>query len=110
MTLVRLRPLAEDDLLDRTRYYRREAGDEVAVRFFDSAIESLDAIGASPGLGSPLVGERCGVPGLRWRRIVGFPCGWYYFFVGQRVDVVRLLADMQDLGRMLGGSEPDVDY
>lgn len=110
MTVVRLRPLAERDLIERTRYYRREAGDDVAARFFDSAVRSLDAIGASPGLGSPLVGERCGVPGLRLRRIHGFPCGWYYFVVGRRVDVVRLLADMQDLASMLGEAEPDLDY
>jgi plasmid stabilization system protein ParE len=79
---VHLRPSAEADLIERTRYYRREAGDAVAERF--------------------------GVPGLRVWRINGFPCGWYYFVVNDAADVVRLLADMQDLASLLGTGD-DVD-
>lgn len=106
---VRLRPSAETDLIERTRYHRREAGDAVAERFFDTAIGILEAIERAPGVGSAQLGERCGVPGLRVRRINGFPCGWYYFVVNDAVDVVRLLADMQDLQGLLGTGD-DVDY
>lgn len=89
--------MAEAELVDRTRYYRREGGDSLAERFFDAAIEALGAIGRMPGAGSPRVGELCGIPGLRVRRVVGFPCGWFYFVTHDHVDVVRLLADAQDL-------------
>lgn len=104
MTPARLRPLAELDLVDRTRHHRRE-GDEVGIRFFDASIAALDAIGRMPGAGSPRVGELCDVPGLRFRRVEGFPCGWFYLIATDHIDVVRLLADAQDLPAMLADTE-----
>lgn len=93
--------MAETDLVDRTRYYRREGGDVLGERFFDAAIATLDSIRRMPGAGSPGLGERCGVPGLRFRRVAGFPCGWFYFVATDHIDVVRLLADAQDLPAIL---------
>ena len=107
MTLTKLRPLAGSDLVDRTRYYRLEGGDSLGERFFDAAITALGAIGRMPGAGSPHVGELCGIPGLRVRRVVGFPCGWFYFVTQHHVDVVRLLADAQDLPAILAGSDDE---
>lgn len=106
MTAVLLRPLAEADLVERTQYYRRQAGDDTATKFFDSAIAALGAIGGMPNAGSPLPGELTGIPGLRARRIVDFPCAWFYFVTGPHVDAVRLLHDAQDLPAVLAGLEP----
>jgi hypothetical protein len=39
------------------------------------------------------MGELCGVPGLRFRSVAGFPFGWFYFVAADHVDVVRLLAE-----------------
>ena len=105
MTTVLLRPRAEADLIERTRYYRDEAGGDVATRFFDAAIAALRSIGRMPGAGSPLVGELCGIPGLRVRRVGGFPCGWYYLVGDRQVDVVRLLSESQDLAVILGNPD-----
>ena len=107
MTPTRLRPLAATDLVHRTRYYRGEGGDDLGERFFDAAIDALDAIGRMPSAGSPRLGELCGIPGLRFRRIGRFPCGWFYFVTGDHVDVVRLLAETQDLPALLGDTEPE---
>ena len=101
MTTTRLRPLAEADLIERTRYYRREGGDHLGRRFFDAAVAALDAIGRMPGAGSPQLGELCDIPGLRFRRIPGYPCGWFHFIATDHVDVVRLLAGAQDLPAIL---------
>ena len=101
MTPAWLRPLAEADLVERSHYYVAEAGDDVADRFFDSAIAALRAVERMPGTGSPRVGELCDIPGLRVRRIEGFPCGWFYFVRADHLDVVRLLADAQDLDAIL---------
>ncbi len=79
MTTVRLRPSTEADLVERTQHYRSEGGDQVGVRFFDAAIASLRGIGRMPGAGSPRTGELCDIPGLRVRRVPGFPVGWFYF-------------------------------
>ena len=102
MIEARLRPLAEADLVERTKYYRSEGSDELAGRFFDTAIESLRAIQRMPSAGSLRIGELCDVPGLRSHRLDGFPCGWFYFERVDHVDVVRLLAYGQDLATILG--------
>lgn len=107
MSHPRLRPLAEADLLERTRYYRSNAGDDVAARFFDAAIAALRAAARMPGTGSPRVGELCDIPGLRVRHIAGFPCGWFYFVHHDHIDVVRLLADAQDLNAALNAFDDD---
>lgn len=104
---TRLRPQAQVDLVERTRYYRREGGEELGHRFFDEAVAVLEAIGRMPGAGTPRVGELCDVPGLRYRRVTGFPCGWFYFIAVDGVDVVRLLADAQDLPAILADTEQE---
>lgn len=106
MTVTRLRPLAESDLVERTRYCRSEAGDEVGTRFFDAAIATLEAIGRMPDAGSPSVGEITGIERLRARRVVGFPCAWFYFVTEQHVDVVRLLHDAHNLPLILADLDP----
>jgi toxin ParE1/3/4 len=100
-----LRPQAEVDLVERTQYYRAEGGSDLGARFFNTAIVALDAIGRMPGAGSPQVGEMCGIDGLRVRRVPDFPCGWFYFVNGDLVDVVRLLADAQDIAAVLADIE-----
>jgi toxin ParE1/3/4 len=107
VTATRLRPLAESDLIERTRYYRREAGADVASRFFDAAIAALSAIGRMPNAGSTDPGELVGIDGLRARRIAGFPCAWFYFVNDRYVDVVRLLHEAQDLPVVLAGLAPE---
>ena len=107
MTDVRLRPMAEADLVERSEYYRSEGGDSLSERFFDAAIEALRDIERMPGAGSPRIGEMCGIDGLRSRRPARFPCGWFYFERGDYVDVVRLLAYAQDLETILGDLNQD---
>ena len=97
MSVARLRPLAEDDLVERTRYYSAEGWTDPAVRFFAAAVASLRAIEKMPNAGSPRAGDLCDIPGLRVRRIPGCPVGWFYFVRPDHADVVRLLSDAQDL-------------
>ena len=107
MTTAHLRPLAEADLVERTRYYRREAGEAVGERFFDAAVAALRTIERLPYVGSPRIGELSGIPGLRVLRITGFPCGWLYFVGPDDVDVVRLLAYAQDRTAILSELAPE---
>ncbi len=105
MTVARLRPSAENDLVERTRYYRTKAGDDIGARFFDAAVTALHSMERAPRVGSSRLGKLCGIPGLRVRRVVGFPCGWYYFIGSDNLDVVRLLADEKDLPSILADTE-----
>ena len=107
MSIARLRPLAEADLVERTRYYSAEGRTDLGVRFFDAAIASLRAIEKMPNAGSPGFGELCDIPGLRVRRIAGFPVGWLYFVRPDHADVVRLLSDAQDLPVILADLDQD---
>ncbi len=103
MKPAKLRPLAEQDLVERTRYYVGVDGSELGDRFFASAIEAVRSAEAMPGVSSPLVGERVGIDGLRRAGVDGFPCGWFSIERADHLDVIRLLADKQDLEDLLGG-------
>jgi toxin ParE1/3/4 len=41
--------------------------------------------------------------GLRVRRIEGFPCRWFCFVRAEHLDVIRLLADAQQVTAVLAG-------
>lgn len=101
MTAAWLRPRAEDDLVERARHYREHAGRAVAERFVDEAFAALRSVERMPNAGSPRAGELVGVEGLRSWRVRGFPVRWYYLVLPDRLDVVRLLADAQDLPTLL---------
>lgn len=101
MKPVELRPLAEADLVERTRHDRDAGGPEFGTRFFEAAIAALRAIEATPGIGSPRIGEMIGVPEVRRIGVQGFPCGWLYVDRPEVLDVVRLLADRQDVAVLL---------
>ena len=107
MTRAWLRPRAEDALLERAGYYRAQGGGDLAERFVDAAIAALRAAERLPKAGSPRVGELCDVAGLCAWRVRRFPVRWYYFVMEDRLDVVRLLADAQDLVVILGDDGPD---
>ncbi len=107
MKRAALRPLAEDDLIERNDYYRSAGGAQLAERFFDASIAALRRAEANPGIGSPRVGELTGIEGLRRVGVDGFPCGWIYLERAETLDVVRLLADRQDLSAALAISPGD---
>ena len=106
MTVAHLRPLAERDLVERTRYYQDQGDDALGEQFFDTAIASLREMERMPSIGSPRIGELCDIPGLRSYRIEGFPSGWFYFARAEHIDVVRLLAYAQDLSAILTDHHP----
>lgn len=97
MKPAELRPLAESDLVEQAAHYRGAGGRELAARFFDAAIAALRAVEGAPGVGSPRIGELIGFPELRRVGVSGFPCGWLYLERPDALDVVRLLADRQDV-------------
>jgi toxin ParE1/3/4 len=92
-----LRPRAEADLVEATRYYAREGGLALGERVFDAAIATLRSIERMPSMGSPRVGHICDIPGLRSWRVAGFPMQWLYFEAPDHLDVVRLVGERQDV-------------
>lgn len=97
MKRAHLRPQALADRKDSVRYYRREAGPQIAERMVIAARKAFDHIERSPGTGSPRIGQILDIPGLRSWRVSGFPLIWFYFEREDCLDVVRLLGEQQDI-------------
>lgn len=96
-----LRPQAEQDLIDITRWYAEQGGSKLAERAFDNARKAAALVERMPGLGSPAIGDAHGLPGLRHWGVEKFPMRWFYFERDEHLDVVRLLGDRQDIAAIL---------
>jgi len=72
VSVARLRPLAQDDLAERTRYYRADGGNHLGVRFFEAAVSSLRAIETMPNAGSPRVANSATFRGFESAEFRGF--------------------------------------
>ncbi len=97
-----LRPQALRDQQGDVRHYRKEGGARVAVRVVKATNAALDQIELDPGIGSPALGKRLGIAGLRTWQVAKFPLLWCYFERGDHLDVVRLLGERQDIATILG--------
>lgn len=97
-----LRPQALRDQQGEVRYYRKAGGTRVAVKVVKVMNAVLDQVELDPGIGSPMLGKRLGVPGLRTWRVAKFPLLWCYFERGDHLDAVRLLGERQGIATILG--------
>ncbi|MBA2723136.1 MAG: type II toxin-antitoxin system RelE/ParE family toxin [Methylibium sp.] len=97
-----LRPQALRDQQGEVRYYRKEGGARVAVRVVKATNAALDQIELDPGIGSPVLGKRLGIPGLRTWQVAKFPLLSCYFERADHLDVVRLLGERRDIATILG--------
>lgn len=102
MKPAQLRPQALRDQQGEVRYYRKEGGSRVAVKVAKATNAALDQIELDPGIGSPVLGKRLAIPGLRTWRVAKFPLLWCYFERPDHLDVVRLLGERQDTAAILG--------
>ncbi len=102
MKPAKLRPLAEEDLVDAAHHYAQAGGKALGERMFVAALAALKPIQRMPAMGSPRLGLLCDVPGLRSWRVKEFPMQWLYFEAEDHLDVVRLLGDQQDIAAILG--------
>lgn len=105
MTPARLRPAAQQDLVELSLWYASQGGAALAARLFDAARAALKPIQRRPGLGSPALAESVGMPGLRHWGVDGFPVRWFYLEREDHLDVLRLLGERQDIAAILA-AEP----
>lgn len=103
MKPAKLRPLAEQGLVEAAQYYVQAGGRALGERFFDAALAALKPIQRMPAMGSPRLGKLCDIPRLRAWRITGFPAQWFYFEAHDHLDVIRLLGERQDIAAILDG-------
>ena len=91
--------------MDVVRHCAQAGGVKLAERLFDAAVAALEPIQNMPAMGSPRVGLLCEIPGPRAWRVTDSPVQWLYFEAKDHLDVVRLLADRQNIVAILGGAE-----
>ena len=103
-----LRLSAKQDLSDAAVYYAERGGEALGEDLMAQALLALARIESMPGIGSPGSGQLIGLPGLRAWRLKVFPMRWFYFERDTHLDVVRLLADRQDIAAILA-DEPSLD-
>lgn len=108
MKAVRLRPRAGQDRRDEVRWYRGEAGPQVATNLVKALHRALTALARNPAIGSPSLGREIGIDGLRTWRIDGFPLTFWYFERADYVDVARLVGQRQDALRVDPDEPPSV--
>lgn len=91
-----LRPRAREDRREELRYYRRQAGEAIALRLVDALRDALSGLSRHPAMGSPLLGQMLDVDGLRTWRVPGFPLTFWYIERPDHIDVLRLVGERQD--------------
>lgn len=96
MKPVRLRPRARLDRRDEVRYYRDEAGPQVAAKLVKALQRATEELALNPAIGAPGFGLDIGINGLRTWLIKGFPLTFWYIERGSYVDVLRLVGQRQD--------------
>ena len=101
MKPARLRLSAKQDLSDAAVYYAERGGEALGENLLERALSALARIESMPGIGSPDIGQRIGLPGLRAWHLKVFAMRWCYFERDTHLDVVRLLADRQDIAAIL---------
>jgi len=97
----KLRPLAEQDLVEIAQYYVQAGDRALGARFLGAALAALEPIQRMPAMGSPRFGKLCDIPRLRAWRVAGFPAQWFYFEAHDHLDIVRLLGERQDIAAIL---------
>lgn len=102
------RDKARQDIEEAIAYYRREADDNVALRFIDALERSFALVSAQPLSGSLRYAYELHLPGMRVWQLQGFPWLIFYRDTGQHVDVWRVLHGKRDIpGWMVGSLDDD---
>ena len=65
---------------------------------------ALQQLALNPAIGSPMMGQALGMPGMRTWRLDGFPLSYWYFEREDHLDVARLVGHGQDSAAITVGA------
>ena len=94
-----VRPRAWLDLEETMEYLRDQAGDEIAVRFWEQVQVTFLALNRQPRLGRPR--PDLNPPGIRSWRVNGFENWLIFYQSGEAVEIYRVRHGMMDLPEIL---------
>ncbi|WP_366852543.1 type II toxin-antitoxin system RelE/ParE family toxin [Phenylobacterium sp.] len=96
------RERARQDMRAAARYYRLEAGEDVALGFVAELRAALATIATHPGAGSPHYGITLGIAGLRSRPLGRNSYLVFYVEGDGRIEVWRVIHGRRDIASLLG--------
>lgn len=94
-----VRSRAWRDIEETMRYLRAEAGDEMAVRFWEQAQASFVALTRQPFLGRPRSDLK--PAGTRSWQVKGFENWLIFYCVAAEIEIIRVRHGMMDLPRIV---------
>jgi toxin ParE1/3/4 len=97
------RPRAEEDIVETVTWLRENASPRVAVEFVDALERTVTLLSRHPLAGSPMVGTRLQIPGLRSLPIPETPYLVFYLGRAERVEIIRVLHGRRDIDARLIG-------
>ena len=103
---VLILPAADRDLRRQLAYVDANAGLDTALRFYDAALSSFDALAAMPGMGTII--ENRVAAGLRRWRVKGFEkILVFYRYDDTAVSIIRVLHGARDIESILSDEWKD---
>ncbi|HSW29046.1 MAG TPA: type II toxin-antitoxin system RelE/ParE family toxin [Longimicrobiales bacterium] len=96
-TQVVVTALADDDIRRAAEFYVAEGSISLAMDFLSAVERTLGQMKAHPAAGSPRYAHELDLPGLRHRRVPGYPYLIFYGDEGPTVSVWRVLHEEQDI-------------
>jgi toxin ParE1/3/4 len=107
MTPYHVSPAADADLDEQAAYLAGEASLETALRFYDAAAATFEAIARMPGIGQRHETSNLRLAGLRAWRVEGFENHLVFYRLTEAgVEVVRVLHGARDLSRLFEAGDP----
>ena len=104
---VQLRERAATDIEHAVRYYRSEAGADVALGFIDAIERTVGQIARSPKSGSLRFAYELAIPDLRVRPVARFPYLVFYVVGDDVIDVWRVPYTKRDIPSAIAGDIDD---
>lgn len=98
---------AQADVEFAVDHYASDAGQNVALGFIDALEQAYAFIGERPAMGSPRWSDELNLPGLRSKRLKGFPWLVFYRECESHVDVWRVLHFKRDMPAWIDEADDD---
>lgn len=95
------REWAREDMAAAVRYYRREAGERVAMSLVSAIELALAGLARRPGAGSPRYGQLTGIADLKSWPLGRFPYLVFYVERADKIEIWRMLHARRDIAPML---------
>jgi len=92
---------ASADIAAAVSHYLTETDGDLVDRFIDEVESAIRTIAETPATGSPRFGDLLALPGLRSRRVAGFPYLVFYVDGDRQIEVWRVLHERRDIAATL---------